>query len=285
MASAPSLWSNVMLGCPSFVRVALLAFTLISSPVAFAWGGDGHQIVALIAEERLTPAAQSGIHELLGKDTDISDAEIASWADNIRREKRRTAPWHYVNIPTIQPSFDKKRDGKDGENIIDKISEFEKVLADKTESKEKRAEALKFIVHFVGDVHQPLHCADRNGDKGGNGRLVFFLERQKAVSLHQCWDSLILLNRKGKIRVADYAESLNSKISTTQAEKWSKASPEDWANESHRVAIESVYAEVPADGPPPKLTPEYLDKSSRAIDEQLEKAGVRLAEVLNRALR
>ena len=87
-----------------------IAVVLLIPSMLFAWGGDGHQIVALIAEERLTPEAKHEIHELLGADVNISDAEIASWADNIRREKRSTGPWHYVDIPTTQPSFDEDRD-------------------------------------------------------------------------------------------------------------------------------------------------------------------------------
>ena len=86
---------------------AVLLTSLLIPSTLFAWGGDGHQIVALIAEERLTSEAQAGIHELLGKDVNISDAEIASWADNIRRESPDTAPWHFVDIPTTQPCFDR----------------------------------------------------------------------------------------------------------------------------------------------------------------------------------
>src|SRR6266513_1527370 len=125
--------------------------------------------------------------------------------DQIRRERRETAPWHYVNIPIEADGFDESRDGKRGDNVIDRIEHFEHVLADTTASKEDRAEALKFLVHFVGDIHQPLHCADRNGDKGGNGRLVFYLDRQTAVNLHSVWDTSLLRSYMGSTRVADYA--------------------------------------------------------------------------------
>lgn len=200
----------------------------------------------------------------------------------VRRERRETAPWHYVNIPVGANVFEPKRDGKGGDNIIEKIAAFERTLANKAAPHADRVAALKFLIHFVGDIHQRLHCAERNGDKGGNGRLVFFLERKKAVSLHQCWDSLILLKRKQRTRVIDYAESLNAKITEDQARAWAKGSAVDWANESQRVAVERVYADVPADGPPPKLTTEYIEQSGIVVDEQLQKAGVRLATVLNR---
>lgn len=264
------------------LRLVCVFALLIGLPSrALAWGGDGHQIAALIAEERLTPEAKAGIGSLLG-DANISDAEIVSWADVVRRERRATAPWHYVNIPVGANVFDPKRDGNGGDNIIEKIAAFEKVLSDRTAPQVDRVEALKFLVHLVGDIHQPLHCAERNGDKGGNGRLVYFLERKKAVSLHQCWDSLILLQRKQRTRVADYADSLHAKISEDHAKAWEAGKAVDWANESQRVAVERVYADVPADGPPPKLTTEYIEQSGIVIDEQLQKAGIRLATVLNR---
>src|SRR5206468_7150652 len=129
-------------------------------------------------------------------------------------------------------AFDRQRDGRGGDNVIDQINHFAKVLADRSAPKDDRAEALRFLVHFVGDVHQPLHCAERNADKGGNGRLVFFLDRKKAVSLHTCWDSLILLHQKGNVRNAAYADQLNARIARGSVAQWEKGTPVDWANES-----------------------------------------------------
>jgi hypothetical protein len=167
-------------------RRAFVAVLLIFPAVCLAWGGEGHQIVALIAEDHLTPRAKAAVTELLDG-AHISDAEVASWADEVRRQRSNTAPWHYVNIPHDAGAFDQVRDGNNVNNVIDAIDAQLKVLADKAAPREKRQEALKFVVHFMGDIHQPLHCADRNGDKGGNKRLVFFLDRRKAVSLHSVW--------------------------------------------------------------------------------------------------
>jgi hypothetical protein len=268
--------------------ICLLA---IFPSLALAWGGDGHQLVCLIAEDRLTPAAKAGIHDLLGKDVNISDAELASWADNVRRERRETGPWHYVNVPvnvsTTQPAtqatFNEARDGDDGNNVVDKITDFEKVLKDPNAKKTEKAEALKFLVHFVGDLHQPLHCAERNKDKGGNSRLVFFLARQRATNLHSVWDSAILLNRKGTTRNVDYSDKLNKAITPEQAAVWEKGTPVDWANESHDLAVTVAYKGVPVDGPPPKLDQKYLDAAGLVIDQQLQRGGVRLARILNEA--
>jgi hypothetical protein len=263
---------------------ALLTSILIAlSPVTLlAWGGDGHQIVCLIAEERLSPSAKAGIRELLGQDH-ISDAIVASWADNVRRERRETGPWHYVDIPVDAPAFDEKRDGKDHNNVIEKINDFAKVLADRDASKAERRDALKFLLHFVGDMHQPLHCAERDHDKGGNGRLVFFLDEPRAVNLHFVWDTSILLHRKGTTPILRYAMALNDRISPEQAGQWAKGTAEDWANEGHDLARTVVYAGVPAHGPPPKLDQAYVDRAADVVDQQLEKGGVRLAVLLNRS--
>jgi hypothetical protein len=265
-------------------RWAAAAAVVLTLPSrAVAWGGDGHQIVALIAEERLTPEARRAVADLLGPGNHISDAEVANWADQVRRERRDTGPWHYVDIPLECKAYDPGRDGKGGNNVVDRLVAFEAVLADARAPKEARAEALRFVVHLVGDLHQPLHCADRNGDKGGNGRLVFFPGRGRAVNLHQTWDSLVLLRHRGTARVLDYAVKLNAAVSTAQAEQWQAGAPEAWANEAHEVAAKVVYAGVPADGPPPRLDAVYLAKAAQVTDEQLQKAGVRLAAVLNRA--
>src|SRR5687768_12079862 len=129
---------------------------LLLPTICQAWGGEGHQLLALIAEDQLTPAAKAAVKELLDG-ANISDAEVVNWADEIRRERRETAPWHYVNIPHDAEAFDRGRDGRDGDNVIDAIERQAKVLADKTQPREKRMEALKFVIHFVGDIHQPLH--------------------------------------------------------------------------------------------------------------------------------
>lgn len=251
---------------------------------AFAWGGDGHQITCLIAEDHLNAKAKAAIHELLGTDVNISDAEIASWADDYRREKRSTSPWHFVEIPTTADKFDEARDGDHGNNVIDKINDFKKVLADKSASKDDRTQALKFIVHLVGDAHQPLHCADRNGDKGGNARLVFFPTRRAAQSPHTCWDSLILIKRKSGMRDLAYSDKLNKEITGKELAECQSGTPEDWANESHKLAIDVAYKDVPADGPPPRLDQKYLDRAGDCIDVQFERGGVRLAMILNQTI-
>jgi hypothetical protein len=262
-------------------RSAVWVFIVLGPSFALGWGGTGHQIVCLIAEDHLSPQAKAGVHELLG-DAHISDAEIASWADEVRRERRSTAPWHYVNIPVSAAGFDRKRDGRNGNNIIDAIEKKKAILANKAATDEERVEALKFLVHFVGDIHQPLHCADRDGDKGGNTRLVMYPGQRKAVNLHSVWDTWLLRDAmKGK-RVTDYAEGLDKRIGERERMEWVKGTVEEWANESQRLAVEGAYAGVPADGPPPKLDQKYIDKNEKVVEQQLQRAGIRLADTMNR---
>src|SRR5918993_1856695 len=134
-------------------RLTALLVLLLPS-LCRAWGGEGHQLVALIAEEHLTPAAQAAVKDLLGGGN-ISDAEVANWADEVRRERRDTSGWHYVNIPHDAKGFDRDREGRDGDNVIDAIERQAKVLADRAAPREKRVEALKLVVHFVSDLPQP----------------------------------------------------------------------------------------------------------------------------------
>jgi hypothetical protein len=265
---------------PTPIRLlALIGLVLGFAAPCWAWGPEGHRIVAYIATARLTPQARDAVKSLLG---DATMADIASWPDEIRKDRPESGPWHYVDIPVDAAAYDATRDGRNGDNVIDAIGRFSKILADPSAPKQQRVEALKFVVHFLGDIHQPLHCAERNHDKGGNGRLVFFLDQPKAVNLHAVWDGTILRYAKGNTSDKVYAGGLDARISAAQAQDWVKGTPEDWANESHALAVSIAYKDVPADGPPPKLTQEYVDRARPVVDQQLSKAGVRLADLLNR---
>ena len=275
---------------PVVPLIASLAVMSLFAQRADAWGVEGHQVTALIAEAHLTPAARAQVADLLGKDRDgdqanISDAEIAGWADQIRRERRETSGYHFVDIPVGAAGYDAKRDGNKGENVIDAIAKYEAILKDPTQSKADRNEALKFVVHFVGDLHQPLHCAERDKDRGGNSRLCFLLDAKgKASNLHSIWDSGILRLMIQKTPINQFAAAIDKRITPAVIKTWSAGTVIDWANSSHDVAVKSVYAGVPADGPPPRLDQRYVDRAKPVISEQLAKGGIRLATVLNRDL-
>jgi hypothetical protein len=149
-----------------------LAIVLIAASVvparAFAWGGEGHRIVAEIAEQYLEPGAARQIRELLAIDNETTLSDVASWADQIRPQRRETAPWHFVDIPVSAQRYDAPRDCRSDDCIVARLEQFIAALrqdSSKPPSRE-RLEGLKFVVHFMGDLHQPLHVSD-NGDRGG----------------------------------------------------------------------------------------------------------------------
>lgn len=252
-----------------------IAVLLCGTLPAFGWGPEGHDLVARLAAAHLTPAAAARVAEILGPDTTM--ASISSWADQIRRERAATGPWHYIDILIEHKHLEMARDCPKGDCVIAKIADFRKVVVDPAATPVERREALMFLVHFVGDMHQPLHCAD-NHDKGGNDvKLDFF---GKPSNLHSVWDSGLL----GRIGQEDplfarYSADLTEK----KAKKLGKGTVEEWAEQSHKAAVKVVYRKLPK--PATAVTPEYERLAAPVIDKQIEKAGARLAAVLNATLK
>jgi len=244
---------------------------------AFGWGGEGHALVARIALAELTPAARAQVEAILGPNQTM--VSIASWADEIRRSRPETGPWHYIDIPIDKPHMDMSRDCKDGACVVAAIARFRGVLADQNAPPEKRKEALMFIVHFIGDLHQPLHCSD-NKDRGGNEVRVVLYDRPG--NLHSAWDSG-LLSHMGK---EDDLYPVWLKDAERHDKKWSKGTVEQWAEESHKVAQKIVYGKLPpaVSGKPMLLNAAYEKKADPVIKVQIEKAGDRLAKFLNDTL-
>src|ERR1700722_17811224 len=148
-----------------FMHKKILAAISGCAISAFGWGVEGHALIARIAEAQLTPAVHAKVVQILGPN--VSMASVASWPDEIRRSRTETGPWHYIDIPIGQLHLDMARDCPKGDCVIKKIEDFEAVLRDPSTPAEQRREALMFVIHFVGDLHQPLHDSD-NHDKGGN---------------------------------------------------------------------------------------------------------------------
>jgi hypothetical protein len=265
--------------------IAVLLFLLVAVGRVGAWGWEGHIIVARIAEQHLTDKAKAGITQLLAPGLKISDTSVASWPDNIRRDRPETGPWHYVDIPFEAPSYDPTRDCKNGQCVVVQTEHFAGVLADTNATTVSRAEALRFVVHFVGDMHQPLHSAERNHDKGGNLVKITFLSQTQAGNLHSVWDSLLLRQYLGGEDVLQYADQLNSRITPQQMKDWAGGSVADWAWESHQQAIVHAYAGVPAESAPVHLDLQYVAGNREVVETQLMKAGIRLAVLLNKGFR
>lgn len=268
--------------CRRVVTLLLAGTVLLGlswQPVrALAWGGDGHRIVAWIAEAELPAATRDQIRRLLQGDAAYSLAGASVWADFMTPERPATKPWHYVDIPLHEAAFSFERDCAGGDCVVARIAHFRQILADPIRSREERREALKFLVHFVADLHQPLHCATRD-DKGGNLTMVSFYGT--TMNLHQVWDSALIA------RLTDdphaLAMRLQGRLSAYARKKWQSSTVEDWANEAHRVARLVSYGELPAEQRP-ELDDNYLDKARPVVERQLQRAGIRLAHLLRGAL-
>jgi hypothetical protein len=194
---------------------------LLAAPSeSFALGSEGHRIVAEIAEQYLTPDTARQVRELLGIENATSLADVANWADQIRGQRRETASWHVVDIPISGPGYDARRACPRGDCVVAKIKEFTAELQDGSLPARERLEALKFVVHFVADVHQPLHASD-NSDRGGNEIHVEFLRHQ--TNLHAVWDTSILAPTvNGDER--GYALRLALQITPTDVRAWRRGS-------------------------------------------------------------
>ncbi len=256
----------------------ILCLPLVCAPPeqAAAWGASGHSIVAEIAQRRLTPDALREMKALLGGE--ISLASIASWADSVEVVRPETINWHFVNIPFEARSYEPDRDCKQtsrGDCVVNAIGRFTMTLADRTAPNAKRAEALTFLVHLVADVHQPMHCINRN-DAGGSMTQVEFFDTP--MSLHAVWDFAILDKHTydwGQIVrevESDELPRLDARVLPGQ--------PEDWALESHEAAVKYGYA-LPPDL---KLADAYYRQSLPVVSHRLALAAARLALLLNEAL-
>jgi hypothetical protein len=267
-------------------RIALAAawILLAYAPTVFAWGDKGHRVVAIVAEGRLDPQARQAVQSLIGPS---SLRDVSMWADHIRRDRPETARWHYVDIPLDRIDYDPARDctrPRAGDCVVGATERFQRVLADSKRSRSERAEALRFITHFVADIHQPLHGAD-NRDRGGNDVPVVFFgavlnqSSGKPWNLHAVWDTG-LIERRG-LSVSEYARCLARQVGRDSASDIERGTVVDWVLESHRAAVETSYR-LPPDR---SLGEDYADRALPMVDEMLAKAGVRLAKLLNDALR
>jgi len=162
---------------------AFVLILLCVPSAAFSSGREGHKVIGLIAERYLKSDVKAQTIELLD---DFPIDMVGSWADDYRRAHPETGPWHYIDSPLADSNLDMARDCPHGDCVVAKTRQLLAVLKDAKADRAARQEALKFVVHFVGDLHQPLHDAD-NGDKGGNRRYVVFDRRPD--NLHWVWDT------------------------------------------------------------------------------------------------
>jgi hypothetical protein len=252
---------------------ALLLIALALPQLAFGWGREGHQIIAAVAEDHLDETTKVMIQSLIGNNHLYS---IASWADDIRKERRETGGWHYVNIP-LGSEYDSVRDCALPKScVVAKIDDFIKVLTDKNAPREERAEALRFLVHFVGDIHQPLHAVGEAA--GGNGIHVSFLQSTRCgpydcSNLHGVWDTS-MIEHTGMDWYA-YVQHEEELLNSEKLARLDGGTAVQWANESAHLAQPAWVADGTS------LDGNYYQKEIKVVDRQMALAGLRLAKVLN----
>ena len=171
MAPSKSLHSQLVSTGSRLVSVLILLM-LATTPVR-AWGNKGHRLIARVAESHLSDKARAAVNKILDQDEDMADA--STYADDHKQEIKGSAPWHYVNVPISADKYDDKFCAANG-CVVSKIKEFRDVLKDKNNSLEDRQMALRFVIHLIGDVHQPLHVGD-DDDRGGNQVQVRFFKQ------------------------------------------------------------------------------------------------------------
>lgn len=283
--------------------MALLVNCIISCP-ALAWGDEGHEVIALIAEAHLDPAVRTKVRALLAADPDPLTAHdiaaAATWPDKLRDSnengaRQRTRQWHFVDIEIADPDLDGAcfghpplpagtlaSNGPAQACVVDKIQQFAAELANPGTDPEEQIVALKFLLHFVGDLHQPLHAADSH-DRGGNHKRVS-AAGLKSGTLHHDWDTTFVsrLGPNGRRIAAD----LNEHISEQDVQAWEQGQPADWALDSFAVARDDAYGRLPQSNARGtfRLPDDYITMAMRDVAIQLSKAGVRLAWVLNKTL-
>ncbi len=281
-----------------FALAACAGLLTLAAPLASSWGPEGHAIVADIAQAHLDSAAAAEVAALLKLEGLDRLDQISSWADGNRKEFPNTGGWHYVDIPLKASGYNEGRDCAQDNCVVAKLDENVHILADKSASPSARLLALKWVVHLVGDIHQPLHAEDHD-DKGGNTVQVQFFGQ--GTNLHAVWDGGILrhaLNlQPGPNYTFDHAlvqadaMTLDAAIKPAQRTSWATQNllPQIvdasivWADESHALARDVAYADI---GKPSgdAWSQRYQRNAWPVVQTRLAQAGVRLAEVLNEAL-
>jgi hypothetical protein len=306
--------------------LSLFATLFVVSPV-FAWGCKGHQTVALIAEKHLTPEARQFLESLLKEnpiDLQLKRycgpfpssllADGSTWPDDVRNTLKN-GPWHYIDIPRGAPRAPLATFCGESGCITQTIAEQLAILKDSQVDPHKRADAARYIIHFVGDLHMPLH-ATTNNDEGGSCVPVRYFRRNPhehnhsyTPNLHYVWDTAIVEHDMEGADPVEFAEFLEQSFGP-QVEAWMKAGVhvDDWTWESHDLAESVVYGNlVPTDPIEPPMPVQsctdannvgermfhqhfsigaiYQEAAAPVMERRIAQGGIRLAMILNEALK
>jgi hypothetical protein len=282
---------------PRVLAALALLGLLVAGPV-IAWSALGHKLVGELAQRHLTPAANAEVARLLAGEPDPTLAGVATWADTMRDREpdrfKQTSRWHYVNLSSDSCRYAPERDCKDGQCVIGAIAAQRAILADRAQPLEARRDALKFLVHFVGDVHQPLHANSRN-DQGGNKYQINlrtdiepeayardrYVGGVMGTNLHSVWDYYVLAERG--LDLKQYADRLDREP-WPPAMDLSTKTPASWASES--CGLTELRGLYPSENGKEvhKLDRSYSEKHRALAEQRIRIAAYRLATLLNEAL-
>jgi hypothetical protein len=272
---------------PSLLLRGFLSIGLIIAPSgALAWGELGHRLTAMVAWQALTPAARE---QVLLLHPDVDFAALSTQMDRERPSLMRRYPgsagWHYVNQSVCNPQSPPVCPR--GHCASHQIERWQAILADPAEPQARRADALAFLVHMIGDIHQPLHTASHQ-DRGGNDVKVSGAG-PASLTLHQVWDSALVTRAVGQLPPEKWVLRA---VAARRAKhvQWSSGTSMEWIAESARLARKSVYDGLPGfscDAPMPprvKVDDAWLARGTALVPERIVKAGLRIAATINTAL-
>ncbi len=280
----------------------MLVVSPLYASAALAWGELGHEVTALIAYRHLTPTARTALDALLASDDDpLTKPDFASrtvWADKYRLAHRETSAWHFIDMEIEQPDMmaacfgfpvlaagQLASQGPAQDCIVNKIEEFFAELRNQSTPPAERLLALKFLIHFVGDLHQPLHAAD-HADRGGNCVALSPSPDGGDKNLHAYWDvgAVAALGPSAK----QIAARLDAGITNDDLNSWTRGDARAWALESFALGQKDAYsldARPTCQSPgSTALSPEYRSQAQKDAALQIEKAAIRIAGLLNGAL-
>jgi hypothetical protein len=249
-------------------------FHLLAPMSALSWYDKGHRIVGLIAHANLTAGARREIETILPGSMTLADAAV--WPDHEGRGIRDFDPLHYVRIPENASSYDQARDCPERNCMVEALSWFASVVADRNAPIITRRVALYYVAHLVGDMHQPLH-AGRAADQGGIDIRVAY--KGVTTNLHFFWDTNLVDLETGNEE--EVASRLTANLTEEERRKWRAGDPARWTTESLMLARSHAYNA----GSSAELSDDYVEKARPVVGRRLAQSGIRLAWLLNNALK
>jgi S1/P1 Nuclease len=260
---------------PNFLKKLILGIAIIYAPLqSWAWGAEGHRIAGQIADSYLTPKARKAIQAILGNE---SIAITSNWADFIKSDPSYNylSVWHYVDLDKVY-TYPELQDYLNHDTNVDAYTKLQFLISELKKndlSKENKLLYLRMLIHVAEDVHQPLHVGHTE-DKGGNDIKVTWFNN--STNLHSVWDSQLIEFQQ--LSYTEYTAAINHTTAAQRAE-WQKAPISQWLFESNQIA-EKLYSEVKS-GDALNVY-KYNFSHIDIVNQQLVKAGVRLAGILNK---